>query len=123
MPSYKFRSEGFLSAMAKAGFPVRADMKEEDVRRLNEELKGFESSDMWICGQDIEPLDACKCGFVADRLCDYPIGDGKTCDLPLCADCARSVGDDTDLCEIHWHEFQHRAGVRRIFPVGPRIVK
>lgn len=36
----------------------------------------------WICGEGIIPCSIC--GIVADYLCDYPLGKGKTCDAPLC---------------------------------------
>lgn len=34
------------------------------------------------CGDGITPCWCC--GHVADYLCDYPMGKGKTCDLSLC---------------------------------------
>lgn len=36
----------------------------------------------WVCGSGIVPCSTC--GNVADHLCDYPMGKGKTCDAPLC---------------------------------------
>lgn len=43
----------------------------------------------------------CPCGHFTTHLCDEPVGDGKTCDLPLCKCCRSPVGDDLDLCVIH----------------------
>jgi len=37
----------------------------------------------------------------SERQCDYPVGDGKTCDKHLCAKCAVSVGTDRDYCPGH----------------------
>lgn len=34
-------------------------------------------------------------------LCDYPVGDGKTCDKPLCNGHARQVGPDLHYCHDH----------------------
>jgi hypothetical protein len=33
--------------------------------------------------------------------CDYPIGDGKTCDAKMCSACARTIGEDRDYCPDH----------------------
>jgi hypothetical protein len=43
-----------------------------------------------ICGPGI---NACvQCGFLAGYQCDYPMGNGKTCDAHLCQDHAISQG-------------------------------
>jgi hypothetical protein len=36
-----------------------------------------------------------------DKLCDYPLGGGKTCDRSLCAGCAVHSPPDTDFCPTH----------------------
>jgi hypothetical protein len=45
------------------------------------------------------------CGAEAKYLCDWPMANGKTCDLPLCSRC--SVPDphdpNKDFCRIHVH--------------------
>lgn len=43
----------------------------------------------FVCGPDVV---ACACGYLAEYLCDFPTGRGKTCDAPLCEDCARHPG-------------------------------
>ena len=49
------------------------------------------------------------------KLCDFPVGNGKTCDAAMCSDCARTLGsqatdighgmkklnDTIDVCPIH----------------------
>jgi hypothetical protein len=42
------------------------------------------------------------------RLCDWKIGDGKTCDSPLCASCTNIPQQGKDLCKAHWDEWQLR---------------
>jgi hypothetical protein len=68
----------------------------------------------FVCGDD-EAVVACHfCGYWSEYLCDYPVGEGKTCDLPLCIDCINTIGDDLDLCPIHYAEFvsEKKVGVR-----------
>lgn len=51
------------------------------------------------CGEGIEPCnECCRC---ADYLCDFPIGDGKTCDHALCDTHAHPIADNRHLCSIH----------------------
>ena len=45
----------------------------------------------WICGESVRPCSAC--GFDgADFLCDFPVGEGKTCDAEICEECALPAG-------------------------------
>jgi len=53
----------------------------------------------WICGSAITPCN--RCGESADYLCDFPVGDGKTCDLPLCGFHACEIGEEIHFCPIH----------------------
>lgn len=73
------------------------------------------------CGKD--PGVPCPCGHISDILCDFPVGRGKTCDLALCSDCAHHVGEDRDLCAIHWNMFSKDNPVPHIFSKGPRLVR
>lgn len=53
----------------------------------------------WVTGSGVK---ACvRCGQWADRLCDWPMGKGKTCDALLCVNCAGSVGPEVDFCPVH----------------------
>jgi hypothetical protein len=48
-------------------------------------------------------VQAC-CG-ISSFLCDHPVGDeGKTCDMPLCAEHAHAIGSDRHLCPKHKRE-------------------
>ena len=53
---------------------------------------------IFVCG---EGITACSnCGQVSEFLCDYPVGEGKTCDLPICKQCRTHVGK-YDFCPVH----------------------
>lgn len=59
----------------------------------------------FFCGSfKVRKKDLCSCGCrrLADRACDFPVGD-KTCDKPLHRDCARQVGPERDYCPGHPH--------------------
>ena len=42
------------------------------------------------------------------RLCDWKIGRGKTCDVPLCDSCTKAPAPDKDLCPKHAAEWLAR---------------
>jgi hypothetical protein len=48
-----------------------------------------------------------RCRFCAhglvERLCDFPLGPGKTCDEGMCSQCATRMGADLDYCPRHKH--------------------
>jgi hypothetical protein len=44
-----------------------------------------------------------SCGGISEFLCDFPVGDGKTCDRPMCRDHAVVVGKNRHLCLQHEH--------------------
>lgn len=56
--------------------------------------------------------DPCReCGDISGFLCDFPVGDGKTCDRPLCGDHAHEVAPDVHYCTPHFAEYEKfRAG-------------
>lgn len=43
-----------------------------------------------------------ECLAPGENLCDYPVGDGKTCDRSLCDEHAHGVANDTHYCRNHW---------------------
>jgi hypothetical protein len=58
---------------------------------------------VFLCG-DLK-MEICQdpgCDFESEILCDWPIGDGRTCDLRLCATHARNMGEDRDFCPVHF---------------------
>lgn len=60
------------------------------------------------CTRGRRPRRTPDCSCCTQRegplLCDFPIGNGKTCDKPLCRDCARRVGPNRDYCPSHPHQ-------------------
>lgn len=58
-----------------------------------------------FCGED----------YYGGKLCDFPVGNGRTCDAQMCDECARTLGsqasdagnglkrlgDTIDVCPIH----------------------
>lgn len=50
------------------------------------------------------------------KLCDFPAGDGKTCDKRLCDGCAVHVGPDADHCPDHTTEKPVEEIRRNLFP-------
>ncbi|MDP1340678.1 hypothetical protein, partial [Klebsiella variicola] len=57
-----------------------------------------------------------ECGDVGTQLCDYPVGEGKTCDRPVCEYHAAEVAPNVDYCPAHhaeWKAFRDAGGVKR----------
>jgi hypothetical protein len=55
----------------------------------------------FVCtrGQKVKPCAVC--GNPSTKLCDGDIGNGKTCDVPLCSKCALHICPDKDYCPKH----------------------
>lgn len=69
---------------------------------------------MILCG-DFGP-HCSVCASVGDILCDFPVGEGKTCDMPLCDGHATEVAPNVHYCPGHmvlWQEFRDAGGVQR----------
>jgi hypothetical protein len=56
-----------------------------------------------LCGRLGEPCP--DCGSAADFLCDYPVGDGKTCDRRMCEYRAHEIGPEVHYCDHHHAEW------------------
>jgi len=56
-----------------------------------------------ICGDFGERC--ADCGAVADNLCDFPVGDGKTCDRAICDEHSKLIGIDIHYCATHYLEW------------------
>lgn len=44
------------------------------------------------------------CGAQHEKLCDWPVGDKKTCDRKLCRAHAHKAGPNRDYCPAHYVE-------------------
>ena len=53
------------------------------------------------CKKSERPATCSICGFVADYLCDYPVGENKTCDAPMCIRHRNNIGEELDYCNTH----------------------
>lgn len=71
---------------------------------------------MFLCG-DLGPHCAAeKCAAVSGFLCDFPVAEGRTCDLPLCDSHAYEVAPEIHYCPGHltlWQAFRDSGGVKR----------
>ena len=57
------------------------------------------------------------CHAIAENLCDFPVGDGKTCDRLMCGRCSNVVGVDLHYCRTHykeWVKFRDSGGVKKV---------
>ena len=87
------------------------------------DIKGDKRAVMFICGPGIDSSDFCRCGEVAETLCDFPVGDGKTCDLPMCEDCHHQVGEDWHFCSVHFSMWEHERKAKEVRLPGLRLVR
>lgn len=47
------------------------------------------------------PKPCSVCGGPGGRLCDFPLGGGKTCDASLCSKCAVPIAPNVEFCPHH----------------------
>lgn len=69
---------------------------------------------MHLCG-NFGPHCA-ECAWIAESLCDFPVGEGKTCDRMLCHQHSNPVSQGIDYCTAHykkWLEFKKAGGVEK----------
>lgn len=72
---------------------------------------------MFMCGPG-DDEHCFSCGWFGDYLCDYPVGEGKTCDRMMCDDHKNGVAPEVDYCDVHyaeWRKFVDAGGVRKEF--------
>lgn len=98
---------GYLSKrpLPGQGHPEHPDLWPEEVRREKEEVLQADA-DVWMCGALGPHCNEAGCTAPGDNLCDWPMGRGKTCDLPLCDEHAREVGIDRHFCAVHHRIWQ-----------------
>lgn len=68
-----------------------------DSKRQSKDLRVF------MCGPQMADVQQCACGALAGYLCDYPVGQDRTCDRALCRACAERghAGEDLHYCPDH----------------------
>ena len=57
-----------------------------------------------ICGDLGE--HCADCGDVSEFLCDYPVGDGKTCDRSVCKNHSKIIAPNIHYCHAHYKAFK-----------------
>lgn len=65
-------------------------------------------SDVIVCGSRWRHLSCVVCKAPAPRLCDWNVGNGKTCDAPICAEHSYQPAPDKDLCPRHAEQWKQR---------------
>lgn len=65
---------------------------------------------LWACATSVERRErdishCASCLDVGDFLCDFPVGESKTCDRPMCEDHRHSVAPELDYCDAHYPEW------------------
>lgn len=75
-----------------------------------------------MCGRDLH-VEMCLetgCEYQGETLCDWPMGKGKTCDIALCTDHAKHIGEDRDLCPIHFAMWVEATRTERVNEWPPK---
>lgn len=70
----------------------------------------------FLCGRFGPHCGDANCGDVGTFLCDFPVADGKTCDMALCDMHAFEAAPEIHYCPGHvllWREFRESDGVKR----------
>jgi hypothetical protein len=70
------------------------------IRTLDRKGYGF------MCGPGVHAEPCRDCGVQADYLCDYPVGNGKTCDAQLCGEHAYEVAPGVHYCKGHYEQWK-----------------
>lgn len=71
---------------------------------------------MFICGPELDVDTCADCLDMGLLLCDFPVGDGKTCDRPMCEQHSHEIGQNLHYCEAHykaWRAFVKKGGVNK----------
>jgi len=72
-------------------------------------IKGESDNIIIMCGS-FGSTPCRDCNIEAEFLCDYPVGEDKTCDAPLCIDHAFEVAPGIHYCKSHYDEFKKFEG-------------
>ena len=64
------------------------------------DIPGHGRAHVCVRGGRSKRCSFCSTGYV-EKLCDFDVGKGRTCDAGMCAKCATNVGEDRDFCPKH----------------------
>ncbi|HYE72630.1 MAG TPA: hypothetical protein VEF04_04830 [Blastocatellia bacterium] len=77
----------------------------EKVKLINGRLTRTHGARYIWCGRDLEMPHCYRCLGFDDFLCDYPVGEERTCDRPMCDDHRNNVAVEIDYCDTHYKEW------------------
>lgn len=67
-------------------------------------MRGVAGSVCFVIG-DFKDEEICAlCGALSSVLCDAPLGESRTCNMPLCEACCKTIGNDLHVCPIHFNQ-------------------
>lgn len=73
----------------------------------------------WIvCSGGRMARSTCSCGNKVTRLCDWKVGQGRTCDTGMCGQCTTSPAKDKDLCSGHAESWQQMQAIAAMDPIN-----
>lgn len=83
-----------------AAFARHTDMLPGFFAKVHERIPFGE---MFMCPlpEEVERCSVPSCRELVEAVCDFPVGDGKTCDLAMCLDHRVMVEEDVDICAFH----------------------
>lgn len=101
--------------IARAKYRKEKAQHDQLIQRQKETPTSYnQSGPVFACSSKKVESPHCACGHMADFLCDYPMGRGKTCDLNLCWCCRKHLNNEQDLCQIHFAEFVKKTGATQL---------
>lgn len=68
----------------------------------------------FLCGDLGQYCSDHRCMDVGTKLCDFPVSDGKTCDMPICDSHAFEAAPNIHYCPGHtamWREIVDAEGI------------
>lgn len=78
--------------------------------------KGKDGHPFFFCGRNLKEKKCADCLDLASKLCDYPVGKGKTCDRPVCDLHSAAVGPNLDYCATHFEMWKRHAKATGVEP-------
>lgn len=93
------------------------------IKDKEEFLERNKNLNIFVCGS-MEGFEYCSvsdCLGFDEYLCDYPVGDGRTCDFKLCGTHAHQIGSDLHYCEAHfqlWLKEKPLSPIIQEMPIG-----